>query len=54
MPNKGLLHSLPVTITDEHPELEELIKECVNGSVDGGRFVTVNLLLELLNKILLD
>lgn len=54
MPNEGLLHSVPDDFTGEHPELKQLIRECVNGSGDGGRFVTVNLLLELLNKVLFD
>lgn len=51
---KGLLHSVPENVASKHPDLEQLINECLNGIVDGDRFVTVKLLLELLNKILFD
>lgn len=51
---KGLLHSVPETVASKHPELEQLITDCLNGNVNGDRFVAVKLLLELLNKILVE
>lgn len=49
MPNIGLLHAIPNTISSRS-KLQQLIDQCVNGSDD--RFATVSLLLELFNKVL--
>lgn len=51
MPNEGLLHSIPDTISSRS-KLQQLINQCVNDDDNGDRFVTVSLLLELFNKML--
>lgn len=53
MPDKGLLHSGPGnTITSELSDLDQLLHQCIAGTND--RFVTVDLLLQLFNKVLLN
>ncbi|KAG4068910.1 hypothetical protein HA402_005058 [Bradysia odoriphaga] len=54
MPDYGLLHSVPDTISTQNPELQQLINQCIDGNIDGDRFVTVKLLLELINKVLFN
>lgn len=54
MAEYGLLHSVPETISNAYPELQQLVDQCIGGNMNGDRFVTVNKLLELFNKIVLE
>lgn len=54
MPSEGLLHSVPDKVTNDYPDLQLVIHECLSGRDDSDRFVTVQSLLEVFNKILLN